>query len=258
MQNMEISTNEIQKISTLRRILPQVRKIREFLVSFTIQKVVCFNFTADFRNNGKEFWHFQFGWILGITINCDSIVNWPQQRLESRWNDSRVRRRNIMVVWVICFFFNFLLNYQCHFSKCVHINFFHNVDYFPVDNIECILLPFSLNVLPLASFAHVAHPIGSLLSGPLCDKIGRRRSFMFVSVPLLISWIMLGFSQSFPIICFGFLTLGLCMGLNETPSITYVECNHRRRIFTDDASKKCKESTIILIVFNFRYVSEIR
>lgn len=69
----------------------------------------------------------------------------------------------------------------------------------------------------------MAHPIGSLLSGPVCDKIGRRKSFMVVSVPLLASWIMLGFSQSFPIACFGFLVLGLCMGLNETPSITYVE-----------------------------------
>lgn len=80
----------------------------------------------------------------------------------------------------------------------------------------------SFNVL-IASFAHVAHPIGSLLSGPVCDKIGRRKSFMVVSIPLLISWIMLGFSQSFPIVCLAFLVLGLCMGLNETPSITYVE-----------------------------------
>lgn len=74
----------------------------------------------------------------------------------------------------------------------------------------------------VASFAHIAHPIGSLVSGPICDKIGRRKAIMTVTIPLTIAWIMLGFAYSFPIICVGFATIGFIMGIKEAPSITYV------------------------------------
>lgn len=73
-----------------------------------------------------------------------------------------------------------------------------------------------------AGFAHIAHPIGSLLSGPVCDKIGRRNTIAMVTIPLTITWIMLGFARSFPVICIGFAIIGFCMGLKESPSITYV------------------------------------
>lgn len=73
-----------------------------------------------------------------------------------------------------------------------------------------------------ASFAHIAHPIGSILSGPLCDKIGRRKAIMLVSIPFVIGWTMLSLAQSFSVICCGFVLLGFCMGLKEAPSVTYV------------------------------------
>lgn len=73
-----------------------------------------------------------------------------------------------------------------------------------------------------ASFLHIAHPIGSLLSGPMCDSIGRRKAMMLISIPLFFAWVMLGFAQSFPIICFGFVLLGFCMGLKEAPVKIYV------------------------------------
>ncbi|XP_031634375.1 facilitated trehalose transporter Tret1-like [Contarinia nasturtii] len=74
----------------------------------------------------------------------------------------------------------------------------------------------------LSSFAHIAHPIGSLLSGPICDKIGRRKAILFVTIPLAITWIILGLSHSFPLICVCFAMIGFCMGLKEAPSVTYV------------------------------------
>lgn len=77
-------------------------------------------------------------------------------------------------------------------------------------------------VLFLASFAHMAHPIGSLLSGPICDKIGRRRAIMMVNIPLAIFWIILGFSQSFLMISAMFLLIGFCFGLKEAPSFIYI------------------------------------
>lgn len=69
---------------------------------------------------------------------------------------------------------------------------------------------------------------------------------MFVTLPLTIAWLMLGFAQSFPILCFGFALCGFSFGLKvisnssvitlifeiilkyylknskETPSVTYV------------------------------------
>lgn len=73
-----------------------------------------------------------------------------------------------------------------------------------------------------ASFAHVMHPIGGLVSSPVCDRIGRRRAIMLVTIPLIVVWIMLGYAQSFPVICLGFMLLGFCFGLKESPSLTYV------------------------------------
>lgn len=43
-----------------------------------------------------------------------------------------------------------------------------------------------------------------------------------LTIPLTITWILLGFAQSFPLICIGFTIVGFCMGLKETPAITYV------------------------------------
>lgn len=87
-----------------------------------------------------------------------------------------------------------------------------------------------------ASFAHIAHPIGSLVSGPICDLFGRRKTFMIVSVPLLAGWIILSNAQSFPIICFGFLLLGFCLGVKDAPAVTY--CCEIRCIFFCEIIRK--------------------
>lgn len=74
----------------------------------------------------------------------------------------------------------------------------------------------------LATCAYIAQPIGALLSGPLSDRIGRRKTLLMLTIPLTITWIVLGFAQSFTLICIGFTIIGFCMGLKETPAITYV------------------------------------
>lgn len=74
----------------------------------------------------------------------------------------------------------------------------------------------------LATCAYIAQPIGALLSGPLSDRIGRRKTLLMLTIPLTITWIVLGFAQSFSLICIGFTIIGFCMGLKETPAITYV------------------------------------
>lgn len=96
-------------------------------------------------------------------------------------------------------------------SFCLHINLRHEMKV----RTFIILIHFS------ASFAHIAHPIGSMMSGPICDKFGRRKTFRIVSVPLFAGWILLGYAHSFPIICFGFLLLGFCLGVKDAPAVTY-------------------------------------
>lgn len=81
---------------------------------------------------------------------------------------------------------------------------------------------FYLFKLFIATCAYIAQPIGALLSGPLSDRIGRRKTLLLLTIPLTITWIVLGFAQSFPLICVGFTLIGFCMGLKETPAITYV------------------------------------
>lgn len=42
------------------------------------------------------------------------------------------------------------------------------------------------------------------------------------TIPLTFAWILLGFSQSFPLICMGFAIIGFSMGLKESPTLTFV------------------------------------
>lgn len=90
----------------------------------------------------------------------------------------------------------------------------------------------------------MAHPIGSLLSGPICDRIGRRNAIMMVTIPLTLSWLMLSFAHSFFVICLGFASIGFCMGLKESPSITYVS-------EISEPSVRGMMSTIAVMSYNF-------
>lgn len=74
----------------------------------------------------------------------------------------------------------------------------------------------------LATVAHIAHPIGGVVSAPINDKIGRRKAIMLVNIPLTIGWIVLGFSYSFPVICLIFTLMGFSFGLKEAPTYTYI------------------------------------
>lgn len=73
-----------------------------------------------------------------------------------------------------------------------------------------------------ATCAFITQPLGAVISGPICDKFGRRKMILISTIPLTIAWILLGFAQSFPLICTGFAIIGFCMGLKESPTLTFV------------------------------------
>lgn len=74
----------------------------------------------------------------------------------------------------------------------------------------------------LATLSLIGHPLGSVISGPICDLLGRRKTMIIIAIPLLISMIMLSFAQSFVVICFGFFLLSFMFGLKDSPTTVYV------------------------------------
>lgn len=198
-QNMEKSQGN-HEISTFRRILPQVNLyfVKRILCRFElITKLLSIHFFiyfTDFGGNSKKLHHFQFGWICSISIHRHSIATWNERWLESEWNCSHYSRSNIMVGWV----FKLILSENISSEREKHFE------------------------LISATCAYITQPIGAVISGPICDKFGRRKMILVSTVPLTLAWILLGFSQSFPLICTGFAVIGFCMGLKESPTLTFV------------------------------------
>ncbi|XP_076179847.1 trehalose transporter 1-like protein [Ptiloglossa arizonensis] len=70
----------------------------------------------------------------------------------------------------------------------------------------------------IASVHSLATPIGSLLSGPLVDGIGRRCSLQLSAVPLCAGWIIMGFSKNITSLLIGRIVLGFAVGLMAVPA----------------------------------------
>ncbi|XP_034185866.2 uncharacterized protein LOC117606334 isoform X5 [Osmia lignaria lignaria] len=70
----------------------------------------------------------------------------------------------------------------------------------------------------IASVHSLATPVGSLMSGPLLDGIGRRGSLRLTAVPLCTGWIIMGFAQNIPTLLIGRVVSGLAVGLMAVPA----------------------------------------
>lgn len=70
----------------------------------------------------------------------------------------------------------------------------------------------------IASVHSLATPVGSLLSGPLLDAIGRRGSLQLSAVPLCIGWLIIGFARNVIAILIGRVVCGLSVGLMAVPA----------------------------------------
>lgn len=74
----------------------------------------------------------------------------------------------------------------------------------------------------VGSTMFIAQAIGSLLSGMLAGWLGRKRAMMAVNLPYLVAWFMLFRAESVAEIFIGSILHGLCNGLAQSPTITYV------------------------------------
>ncbi|XP_066582979.1 facilitated trehalose transporter Tret1-2 homolog isoform X2 [Prorops nasuta] len=70
----------------------------------------------------------------------------------------------------------------------------------------------------IASVHSLATPVGSLLSGPLIETIGRRGSLQLGAIPLCVGWIVMGFAENISSILVGRVVSGLAVGLIAVPA----------------------------------------
>ncbi|KAL0116793.1 hypothetical protein PUN28_010010 [Cardiocondyla obscurior] len=70
----------------------------------------------------------------------------------------------------------------------------------------------------IASIHSLATPIGSLLSGPLLDTVGRRGCLQLSTIPLCVGWLIIGLSKSVTPILVGRVICGLSVGFMAVPA----------------------------------------
>ncbi|XP_061394537.1 facilitated trehalose transporter Tret1-2 homolog [Musca vetustissima] len=74
----------------------------------------------------------------------------------------------------------------------------------------------------IASVHSLATPVGSFLSGPMADYIGRRSTLLVSVIPLFIGWSVLALSQSYPMLIIGRLFCGFATGILGGPAQVYI------------------------------------
>lgn len=70
----------------------------------------------------------------------------------------------------------------------------------------------------IASVHSLATPIGSLLSGPFLETIGRRGCLQLSAIPLCAGWIIMGFAKNISSILTGRIVSGFAVGLMAVPA----------------------------------------
>ncbi|XP_034949499.1 facilitated trehalose transporter Tret1-2 homolog [Chelonus insularis] len=65
----------------------------------------------------------------------------------------------------------------------------------------------------IASIHSLASPLGSLLTGPMLDAIGRRSCLQLATIPLCIAWLLIGFASNISWILFGRFSAGFGVGM---------------------------------------------
>lgn len=67
-----------------------------------------------------------------------------------------------------------------------------------------------------------AVPLGCLVSGPISQYLGRRRTMLISNIPFVVSWIILYYSTNASMLFIALSLTGLTGGLTEAPVLTYV------------------------------------
>ncbi|XP_050437238.1 uncharacterized protein LOC126843634 [Adelges cooleyi] len=72
------------------------------------------------------------------------------------------------------------------------------------------------------SILFICHPPGSLVSGFLQERFGRKRCMIVANIPSVIGWILLHLAGSPTMLYSSTLTMGLSIGFSEAPIFSYI------------------------------------
>jgi len=79
-----------------------------------------------------------------------------------------------------------------------------------------------LAIIIIGSLLCIFHPIGSLLSGFLQERFGRKRCIMFANFPSILGWVLLYHTHSVVSLYMSTILMGLSIGFSEAPIFSYV------------------------------------
>ncbi|XP_013186921.1 facilitated trehalose transporter Tret1 [Amyelois transitella] len=74
----------------------------------------------------------------------------------------------------------------------------------------------------IASIHSAATPLGSMLSGPIMEAIGRRRTLQVCILPLIVGWIIIGTASHHALLLLGRIFCGFAVGIMAAPSQVYL------------------------------------
>lgn len=73
-----------------------------------------------------------------------------------------------------------------------------------------------------ASVSSIGTLFGCILSGYLCDRLGRKRTLIVLQFPAIMGWLMIGFASSIQWIYVGRILVGISSGMVGAPSRVYI------------------------------------
>ncbi|KAJ8731470.1 hypothetical protein PYW07_004634 [Mythimna separata] len=74
----------------------------------------------------------------------------------------------------------------------------------------------------IASIHSAATPLGSMLSGPIMEAIGRKRTLQTCTLPLIVGWIIIGTASHHALLLLGRIVCGFAVGIMAAPSQVYL------------------------------------
>ncbi|XP_063985598.1 facilitated trehalose transporter Tret1-2 homolog [Diachasmimorpha longicaudata] len=80
----------------------------------------------------------------------------------------------------------------------------------------------------IASLVTISLPLGSLLSGPLMDRFGRKIVCILTCVPSTLSWLLLTFAHSLVLIYTARIIAGISSGMSTASIVYVIEITHPR------------------------------
>uniref|UniRef100_A0A1B6CRC6 Major facilitator superfamily (MFS) profile domain-containing protein n=1 Tax=Clastoptera arizonana TaxID=38151 RepID=A0A1B6CRC6_9HEMI len=73
-----------------------------------------------------------------------------------------------------------------------------------------------------AGILYACQPLGSIFSGILSDKFGRKKCMILVSIPQLVAWLLIYTAQTVEMLYIAAVLMGSSIGFMEAPQLSYI------------------------------------